>query len=144
MKKFISTLWAVPIVFVALGALMMVSAEADARGHASGARGHHSGARSHNFHRSSRVGVFVGAPVIVSPGWYYPGPYYVYGPYYSPFAQDQAQPMVYVEQQTSVGAVPPEPQAQPYWYYCQDLKTYYPYVQDCTTPWQLVVPYAPQ
>ena len=51
-------------------------------------------------------------------------------------------------------AVDPAPQAaspapgaqvqQPYWFYCQDTQTYFPHVQNCASPWQRVMPHAPQ
>ena len=157
MKKFISTVLAGLAVIGTLGALASTEAAArgqasasrshasGARSHSLGARSHSSGARSHSFHRSARVGVFIGAPIIASP-WYYPDPYFGHGPYYPPVVQAQEQPMVYVEQQApeDVAPFPPQAQAQQYWYYCQDSKTYYPYVQNCATPWQSVIPYAPQ
>jgi len=153
MKKFISTLLAGLAVICSLGALTFVSTDAGARGHSSGSRSHSSGARSHSsgvrshsFYRGAGVGVFVGAPIIASPWWYNPDPYYGYGPYFPPVVQGQEQPSVYFEQQApmGVGSSAPQAQAQQYWYYCQDSSTYYPYVQNCATPWQLVVPHAPQ
>ena len=159
MKKFFPTLLTGLAVMCSLGALTIVSADADARGRSSGARSHSTGARSHStgvrthtsgvrshsFYRSAGVGVFIGAPIIASPWWYNTDPYYGYGPYYSP-VQGQQQPTVYVEQQAPMdGAQPtPQAQAQQYWYYCQDSNTYFPYVQSCATPWQPVVPHAPQ
>lgn len=124
----------------------------------------HSSVHTHAFHRGARVGVFVGAPVFASSWWHYPGPYYGYpsyygyagyggyygyGPHYPPVYQVYEQPTVYIEQQPPVDATPAPPSAPPtppqqYWYYCQDSKTYYPYVQNCATPWQRVVPHAPQ
>ena len=151
MKKSISTLLAGLAVCATLSALIIVSTDASARGrssgsrsHASGARTHASGAHGHTIHRSAHVGVFIGAPIIASSWWNYPYPYYAYGPYFPPVVQGQEQSVVYVEQQAPVGMAPSVPQAQPYWYYCEDSKTYYPYVQDCATPWQTVIPYAPQ
>ena len=148
MKKFISSVLTGLALIGMLGMLTFASTEAGARGHSSGARSHASGTRSHTFHRSARVGVFVGAPIIASPPWYYPDPYYGYGPYYPPVVV-QEQATVYIEQQAPLAVAPapssaPQAQPQQYWYYCEDSKTYYPYVQDCTTPWQRVVPHAPQ
>jgi len=60
---------------------------------------------------------------------------------------------VYIEQpQYSVppmqqNLVPPPgsaPQAQQqYWYFCNDSRTYYPYVQQCAGQWQRVTPRPP-
>ncbi len=59
---------------------------------------------------------------------YYPYPYYPY-PYYQP------APMV-VQQ-----SAPVYQQSQPqYWYWCDDPKGYYPYVQECPSNWKQVVP----
>ena len=153
MKKIISTLLAGLAIIGALGVLTFVPTDADARGRSWGARSHSSGARSlaagvrsHTFHRSARVGVYVGAPIIASPWWYGPNPYYGYGPYYPTVVQVPDPDTVYIEQQTSAGVGPSETQAQAqqYWFYCEDSKTYFPYVQNCAAPWQRVVPYAPQ
>lgn len=63
------------------------------------------------------------APVVVGAG-FYGAPVYPY-----------AAPLVYA---------PPEPivmvsQAQPnVWYYCAPSKAYFPYVQSCTTDWQVL------
>ncbi len=62
------------------------------------------------------------------PSWYgYPAPY-VYSP---PVVIQRQEPQVYIQR-------PPE---QPqYWYYCQEAKGYYPYVQQCPSGWMQVVP----
>ena len=162
MKKFIATVLSGLLVAAGLGslaALTMADAQAQnrapgARGHAAGARPHVSGVRSHvtgvrghTFHRGARVGVFVGGAIVTSPWCYHPDPYpyyYGYGPYYYPPAiYVQEQPTVYVEAPAPPIAALPAPQEQ-YWYYCQDSKTYYPYVQTCATPWRRVIPHAPQ
>jgi hypothetical protein len=151
MKKVVSILLAGLALFVTFSALIIVSTDAGARGrssgshsHASGARSHSSGVRSQALHSGARVGVYIGAPIITSSWWMYPDPYYAYGPYFPPVVQGQEQSVVYVEQQAPSDVAPSAPLAQQYWYYCEDSKTYYPYVQDCATPWQTVVPYALQ
>ena len=73
-------------------------------------------------------GVVIGGPVWVPPPVYYPPP--VYDP-----------PPVYVERAPAPVYV--EPQRQDYWYYCADSKSYYPYVQNCPSPWMKVVPNTP-
>jgi hypothetical protein len=122
------------IALVSLAALCGLAAapSADANG-----RHHHS--RAH-------VGIWFGAPVFpyYSP-YYYPRYYYppaYYPPAYYPPAV--AAPPVYIEQSTAPAApAPAAPSAQnstAYWYYCPDSQTYYPYVQQCASPWQQVVP----
>lgn len=144
MKKFVSTTLASTVAALtavsALSTLALISTDADAR--------------NYHGHSRARVGVYIGGPVF-SP-W---RPYYGYGygwgyPYGYPYYQPapvvvQEQPVVYVEQQPDpaiAGQAAPAPQAQQqqYWYYCQDSKTYYPHVQNCTSPWQRVIPHAPQ
>lgn len=103
---------------------------ADARGY----RHHHHGAR---------IGLFIGAPLI--PFYYYYPRYYtapVYSPYYPPAAMSSAP--VYVEQNAPAAeAAAPAQGSTSYWYYCRDSQTYYPYVQQCASPWQQVVPQTP-
>lgn len=115
------------------GALALASSDADARPY------HH--------HGRARVGVYIGAPLVVAP-WPYYRPYY-YDPYYYPRpVVIQEQPVIYTEQAQAPVQVEPAPQAQApqqqYWYYCQDTQTYYPYVQNCATPWQRVIPQPPR
>jgi len=99
------------------------------------------------FHGGPRVGVYVGAP------WY--GPAFYSPPYYPPYPYGgttvvvPSAPPTYVERvitepqpaASSLGSAPA--QAQPpgqWWHYCQDSQSFYPYVQQCATPWQLVAP----
>lgn len=101
------------------------------------------------YHYRSRVGVgvFVGAPFYpyYYPRYYYPPAYYP-GPYayYPPAAVAPAPvgPPVYIEQTPQAGTAPsasaPGPSAS--WYYCRDSQAYYPYVQQCASPWQPVAP----
>jgi hypothetical protein len=132
MKRIMSTLLAAIGAFGAL-AFAATSAEAQHRRH-------------HHHHHGSRVGVYIGAPLLFSPWYYHPRPYY-YDPYYRPVVVRE-QPVVYVEQYPPVAAeAAPQAQAQPqpnYWFFCQDTQTYYPHVQNCATPWQRVIPHAPR
>ncbi|MGQ0751463.1 MAG: hypothetical protein ACT4PS_13075 [Betaproteobacteria bacterium] len=101
---------------------------------AHGGRGHHFRGHNnhHHFHRHSRarIGVFIGAPLALTPWYYYPR-------YYSPPAVVvHTPPPVYVERGQ------PADDAQ-YWYYCRESETYYPYVKECAGPWQKVVPQPP-
>lgn len=166
-KKFATTVLAQVVAIAALGAAAAYATDASAQGrgtgasagargathgirgstsgvrtHAPGAHAHVGGVRGHTVHPGARVGVVIGAPIVASPWWYYPRPYYYgYDPYYyPPPVYLQEQPSAYIEQPA------PAPQAAPaqYWYYCEDSKTYFPYVQTCATPWQRVIPYPPQ
>lgn len=121
------------LAFVATGGLMFIATDADAHGRWRG-----------------RVGVYIGAPVVVSP-WYRPWPYYAhpysYPYYYPPVVREE--PTVYIEQGVEGASSSPAPApqaqapAQQYWYYCQDSRTYYPHVQTCASPWQRVMPHTP-
>ena len=96
------------------------------------------------------IGIHFGIPLY---GGYYPyAPY----PYYYPPVVVQSAPQVYVEQpQPQYQAAPAQPQYQQApapqaqapasadWFYCNESKTYYPYVKECTGPWQRV-PAQPQ
>jgi hypothetical protein len=79
-----------------------------------------------------RFGFAFGFPVY-PPAWYYPPPAYYYPP---PVIAAPAAPPVYIERSDQQAA--PSPPAEPYWYYCPDSRTYYPYVKDCRSPWQRV------
>lgn len=109
-------------------------------------------ANGRHWHGRARVGVYIGAPVVVSPWWYHPRPYYYapypYHPYYYPPVVRE-EPTTYIERTPDLIPIPqpaPQAQAQPqqqqYWYFCQDTQTYYPHVQSCASPWQRVVPHA--
>ncbi len=107
----------------------------------------HHGGRHFHHHNHARVGVYVGAPLLWSPWWYAPYPYYPQTVVVRP-----AAPVVYVEQADAAAApsgaamLAPAPQAeapQQFWHYCADSKTYYPYVSTCASPWQRVIPHTP-
>lgn len=66
------------------------------------------------------------------PRVYWGGPIVV-EPYYS-------TPPVVIQQQPPVYTQPEQPQAEAYWYYCQDPQGYYPYVKSCPGGWMKVVP----
>ncbi|MEA3152875.1 MAG: hypothetical protein QOK44_464 [Betaproteobacteria bacterium] len=96
------------------------------------------------------VGVFIGAPLYpyYYPRYYYPPAYYppAYYPgpyaYYPPAVAAPAAPPVYIEQAPPTAGSPSAPSqaAGSYWYYCRDSQAYYPYVQQCASPWQQVAP----
>jgi hypothetical protein len=102
-------------------------------------------ARGYHRHHRSSVGIFIGAPLLFAP-YYYPryyGPRYYYPPsYYYPPAvvTAPASPPVYIEQNPPVESQAPTQSSGSYWYYCRDSQSYYPYVQQCASPWQQVVP----
>ena len=90
-------------------------------------------------------------PYSYSYSYSYSYPYYGYAPVYYPRVVVQEQPTDYVESQAPVAIAPPAPPAssvpqaqQQYWYFCRSSQTYYPHVQNCPTPWQRVIPHAPQ
>src|SRR5689334_23682424 len=104
--------------------------------------------RYYHRHGGARVGVFVGSPFYpyYYPRYYYP-PYAYYPPYtyYPPAvavpAPAPASPPVYIEQSAPAsGSAAPSQSGPAYWYYCQDARAYYPYVQKCPSQWQQVVP----
>jgi len=80
--------------------------------------------------------VYFRGGVWVGPGW--GGPAY---PYYYPY---YTEPPLVIERRIPVYDRPARlPDAQDYWYYCPDLKAYYPYVRKCPSGWLKVVPSAP-
>ncbi len=131
MRKLTALLFSAAVV---LGAT--ASADALARG------GFH-----HNRH-GARVGVFIGAPLVFAPWYYYHSPYYYPAPvYYSapvyypaPVATYPPAPTTYVEQGQEAA---PGPRSDGSWYYCPGAKAYYPYVTQCAGGWQRVSPQPP-
>jgi hypothetical protein len=110
------------IAFAVLLVVLLMPPQAAAWGIRGGdARHFHHGPHFHHFHRHPfhhRV-VFIGVGAFVAaPLWY-------------PAAVPVAAPPVIVE---------PPPV---YWYYCQDSRGYYPYVQQCPGGWLTVVPSSP-
>jgi len=103
-------------------ALGMAPFEARAKGgkgggHGGRAGGHHAHLAHGQYHAGRGHGYtrfFIGASFVAWPRAYYWPDYYP-------------------------GAVP----AVEYWYYCQPYAAYYPYVQECPTEWQPVLPTAP-
>lgn len=96
--------------------------------------------RGRHYHHGGRVhfGITLGAPL------WYPGPYYYPYPYsyYPAPVVVQPAPRVYVERDDAAVLQNPAPASSPYWYYCRDSDTYYPYVRECASPWERV-PAAP-
>ncbi|MFI4989267.1 MAG: hypothetical protein ACHQF3_17710, partial [Alphaproteobacteria bacterium] len=70
------------------------------------------------------------------PYYYYPG-HYPYA-YYPPSA-----PVTIIQQPAVAPAAPAQAQTGT-WYYCDSTKSYYPYVQSCSTGWRQVPVTPPQ
>ena len=67
------------------------------------------------------------------PGWWGPSYGFAYPYYTSPPVVIRQEPQEYVYQ--------PAPHSeQQYWYYCPELKGYYPYLKRCPAGWMRVVP----
>ena len=85
------------------------------------------------------VGVGVGFGY---PGWGwgpgYWGPGY-WGPpaYYGPPMVVSSPPVTYIERRD---AAPAATASTDFWYYCEQSKTYYPYVKTCREGWKKVAP----
>jgi len=79
----------------------------------------------------------------IAPFGYYPGPwnypYYPY-PYYAPVYPAPYYAPAY---DASSAATAPAPVQQASWYYCDNPRGYYPYVQHCSVSWRQV-PAQPQ
>jgi len=82
-------------------------------------RGRHEFSEHPGFRRHHETDVFVGPGFWWPPDWWGPG---------YPLS---AESPVYAQ---------PETQPQDYWYYCQNPQGYYPYVRQCPSGWQTVVP----
>ena len=111
------------LVVLVLGTLVATSAFADRRYY-----------RNHHHHSGVRLGVFVG------PGFFY-GPPYPYPYYHYPRVVVAPPPVHYIER-TPEHAGSSLPAG--YWYYCNEAKSYYPYVKECPSSWQQVAPQPPQ
>jgi hypothetical protein len=72
-------------------------------------------------------------------GPYYAAPYYYAPAYYPPvyYAPTYLPPVVAPPSQPALTERPAQAEA-PFWYYCPDSKSYYPYVRQCTSDWQHV------
>jgi hypothetical protein len=101
-----------------------VPAHADRGRH--GYKGHKHGGHGH---RGPRV--FINPRLVVPFGAYW-RPYW--GPYPYPPVVVAPAPRVYVK---------PSPPPPTYWYYCDAVQAYYPYVQQCPGEWRPVWPIPP-
>lgn len=101
--------------------------------------GHGGWRHSHGFgHLGAFIGGSIVAGALLSP-WYYREPYYSSYPTFVEVVP--AGPTVYIEQPRA--AQPAAPDAGSWWYYCNESRTYYPYVRECVSPWQRVAPTPP-
>lgn len=101
----------------------------------------------HHRHGGVRLGVHIGVPLAVGAAAfhyghrhhfglsYYAPPVYYY-PAPAPIIVNPA-PVTYIERPTQSAA---NTNPGGYWYYCEDAKSYYPYVKECPGGWQLVPP----
>ena len=123
-------------VVAAMAAVMATaSIDADAGG----------GGRHHHYrHHRTHVGVFIGAPLLLSPFWAHT--------HYAPpvVVRERVivrEPLVfYDEYGRPVPAQSPQQQSAavtPTWFFCPDSQSYYPYVQTCASQWQRVAPTPP-
>lgn len=87
-------------------------------------------ANAHGPRGRVHFGVHIGAPWY----WWHPWPYY-HPHYATPVVVERREPPVYVERDEAA----PE-QSQGWWYFCEQSKTYYPYVKTCPGGWQKVTP----
>lgn len=65
--------------------------------------------------------------------YYPPYPAYGYAPSYAPSYYPPSPPVTMAQQ-----GPPPGPAPVQYWYYCDNPRGYYPYVQNCGTGWKPV------
>jgi hypothetical protein len=93
------------------------------------------------------LGVGLGVDALLGwPGYYPYGPY-AYEPYpYAPYAYGAAYPYYgpAAPMQAVQQAPAPMASAPQSWYYCDNPKGYYPYVQSCRNAWRPVSPTPPQ
>lgn len=82
-------------------------------------------ARWHGHYRGRGPGIYWGGPIVMGL------PLYPFGYYPSPPA---------VVQQTPVYVQPQQYEDANYWYYCENPKGYYPYINNCPAGWMKVVP----
>jgi hypothetical protein len=133
------------------------------RGHGYGyGYGHvHGHGGGHHWNGGPRIGVYVPAPVYRPHHYAPPRVYYAPPPVYHAPRVIHSAPLVYVPpvvysarsypppvyvERNDLAAIPPAPAPvadTASWFFCADSNTYYPYVTQCATPWERVVPTPP-
>jgi hypothetical protein len=115
----------------------------------------------HHWNGGPRIGVYVPAPVYRPHRYAPPRVYYAPPPVYHAPRVIHSAPLVYVPpvvysarsypppvyvERNDLAAIPPAPAPvadTASWFFCADSNTYYPYVTQCATPWERVVPTPP-
>ena len=125
------------VALVVAGGALSLPAPADAGGWHGG--GWHGGWHGGCCWGGSRFSLFFGFPAFYPyPSYAYAAPYsypYPYPAYsYAPPYYPPAPPTTVVQQQ----APPPGPAPVQYWYYCDNPRGFYPYVQSCSAGWKPV------
>jgi hypothetical protein len=104
-----------------------------------------SSAYSHGFrhHPRASVGIHFGVPMFPR-HYYYPRYYYPPAVVVAP-APMYVPPPVFIERDAPLEGSHAAPAADSgaYWYYCRDSQAYFPYVQQCPSAWDRVLPHAP-
>ena len=142
------------VLSAAVAALFAASGSALAQRHGGGHGGHwgggHWGGHGWGWGAGAVIGSAVVAGALLSPWYYrpyyYPAYYPAYYPEYYPTTVVETAPTVYYQQPSAPAAVAPGAPADSgnWWYYCNESKTYYPYVRECASQWQRVAPQAPR
>jgi hypothetical protein len=131
------------------------------RGHGYGYGHVHGHGGGHHWNGGPRIGVYVPAPVYRPHHYAPPRVYYAPPPVYHAPRVIHSAPLVYVPpvvysarsypppvyvERNDLAAIPPAPAPvadTASWFFCADSNTYYPYVTQCATPWERVVPTPP-
>ena len=151
---------------LAVTAFAAPSAAMADRGHRGHGHGHGGGPFWQGGHGGPRLNIHLGAPVYrphyyVPPSVYYAPPPVYYAPrviysaplsyapalaYVPPVVYSTRSPAVVYVERNDLGAAAPAPAPSAdtaFWFFCTDSNTYYPYVTQCATPWERVVPSPP-
>ena len=130
-------------------------------GHGYGYGHVHGHGGGHHWNGGPRIGVYLPAPVYRPHHYAPPRVYYAPPPVYHAPRVIHSAPLVYVPQVVHLSrsyappvyverndhaAIPPAPAPvadTASWFFCADSNTYYPYVTQCATPWERVVPTPP-
>ena len=131
------------------------------RGHGYGYGHVHGHGGGHHWNGGPRIGVYLPAPVYRPHHYAPPRVYYAPPPVYHAPRVIHSAPLVYVPpvvysarsypppvyvERNDLAAIPPAPAPvadTASWFFCADSNTYYPYVTQCATPWERVVPTPP-